>query len=249
VVGRLEYYLSVLTRLPSTVKRILFGGTRRFCPVCGRGSRRFVSFGRPRRRDAQCVWCASLERHRLFWLYVQRRSGLLDGAPLKVLHVAPESCFAPRLRAQLGTGYLTADMKGGRADVQMDVTGINYPDETFDRIICSHVLEHVPDDRKAMRELRRVLKKSGEAVILVPVDDRLRTYEDPTITSSSQRTRAFGQYDHVRRYGADYVDRLREAAFAVETLTVEDLASSEEASRMGLRPAVTGDIFVCRPAG
>jgi SAM-dependent methyltransferase len=116
---------------------------------------------------------------------------------------------------------------------RMDVTDIHHPDESFDVIYCSHVLEHVPDDRLAMSELRRVLKRAGWAVLLVPITAE-QTIEDPTVTDPAERERLFGQHDHVRRYGPDYVDRLREAGFDVVVTGVSDLLRGEDLSRLGL---------------
>lgn len=127
----------------------------------------------------------------------------------------------------------------------MDIMSIGYPDETFDVVYCSHVLEHVADDRKAMRELRRVLKKDGIAILLVPIVGGAHTFEDPAITDPKERARLYGQHDHVRSYGADYVDRLKEAGFAVDVVAVRDLATEEEAVRMNLS-AAAGEIYVCR---
>ena len=127
--------------------------------------------------------------------------------------------------------------------VKMDITGIEYPDESFDVIYCSHVLEHVPDDRKAMREFHRVLKRDGWAILLVPINADA-TYEDASIVEPQDRLREFGQEDHVRIYGPDYVDRLTEAGFWVETMTPAELASPEDVVRMGLTSA-SGDIFYC----
>lgn len=241
----MKYYPSVLSRTKAAVKHLLYGGSRRLCPICGHGARRFVPYGHPVRPEARCVWCSSLERHRLIWLYFQKRANLFDGKGRLALHVAPESCFEPRLRARLGSGYVTADLNDRRADVRMDIMSIGYPDETFDVVYCSHVLEHVADDRKAMRELRRVLKKDGIAILLVPIVGGAHTFEDPAITDPKERARLYGQHDHVRSYGADYVDRLKEAGFAVDVVAVRDLATEEEAVRMNLS-AAAGEIYVCR---
>ncbi len=181
------------------------------------------------------MYCHSVERHRFLWLYLQRRTDLFDGSPKKMLHVAPELCFEPRLRKLLGHGYLTADLVDPLAMVKMDVTSIEYPDRSFDVIYCSHVLEHVPDDRKAMREFRRVLADGGWAILLVPITSDW-TFEDPAITEPSERRKAFGQEDHLRRYGLDYADRLREAGFTVDVTEVHDLVDRDEAVRMGLSP-------------
>lgn len=244
----------LLSRLPERVKAPLrrakdfvaalpYRGTGRWCPVCERSSSRFREFGNPPRADAQCPRCGALERHRLVWLYFQRRTDLFDGRPKRVLHVAPELCLQPRLRRRLGSGYLTADLESPRAAVRMDVTDIRYPDESFDVVFCSHVLEHVPDDRRAMREFFRVLKGGGWAILLVPIT-AAATFEDPAVTDPAERLRLFGQEDHVRRYGPDYVDRLREAGFAVSTTGIADLASPDDIVRMALTPAA-GDIFHC----
>jgi SAM-dependent methyltransferase len=196
------------------------------------------------REDARCPQCGALERHRFAWLFFIHRTDLFNGKARKVLHVAPEPCFEPRLRQRLGPGYLTADLLDPHVMERMDITRIQYPDESFDVIYCSHVLEHVPEDRQAMREFRRVLRKDGWAVLLVPITAQT-TFEDPAITEPSERLRLFGQEDHVRRYGPDYVDRLRESGFDVFVTRVLDLFSEEEATRMGLTPAA-GEIYLCR---
>ena len=161
-----------------------------------------------------------------------------------VLHVAPEEVFEKLLRHQLGDDYLTADLLNPRAMVKMDITDIRYPDESFDVIYCSHVLEHVPDDRKAMHEFFRVLKPSGWAVLLVPIIGE-RTFEDSSITDPIQRSKLFGQEDHVRNYGRDYVDRLRGAGFYVEEVLPADFLSQEEIVRMGIHSAA-GEIYLCK---
>jgi SAM-dependent methyltransferase len=211
--------------------------------VCGGSSRRFLQYGLAARNDAQCPRCGALERHRLFWLYVSRRTNLFDGKPKKMLHVAPEACFESKLKRVLGDGYLTADLLNPAAMMKMDITRIEFPPESFDVIYCSHVLEHVPDDQKAMREFHRTLKRGGWAVLTVPIMVAC-TYEDPTITSPAERLKVFGQEDHVRLYGQDYADRLRKAGFRVEVCQVGDLAGPDEVIRMGLTPA-SGEIFFC----
>ena len=160
-----------------------------------------------------------------------------------MLHVAPELCFESRFKKRLGDNYLTADLFNARAMVKMDITNIEYPDQSFDVIYCSHVLEHVQDDKKAMREFCRVLKSNGWAILPVPVNDD-ETFEDPSIVEPSERLKAFGQKDHVRRYGLDYVDRLREAGFRVAITEVNDFVQNEEAIHMGLTPA-SGKIYYC----
>lgn len=224
-------------------KTIARFGDRRLCPICHRASGKFLPYGVRAREDAQCPHCESLERHRLLWLYVSKETNLLDGAPKRMLHIAPEPVLEKRLAKQPGIDYLTADLNDPRAMIKMDITNIEFPDGSFDVIFCSHVLEHVPDDRSAMRELGRVLKDDGWAIMLVPITAET-TFEDPSIVDPLERIRLFGQEDHVRVYGRDFVDRLRESGFEVQTKEVKDLVSAQDAIRMGLT-AATGEIFVC----
>jgi len=240
--------------LPEFVKKPLYGaieyvrmgsnnGTARFCPICEKSSARFCQEGVVPRDDARCRHCGGLERHRFLWLYLADRTDLFDGKPKAMLHVAPEPWFEPRFRKRLGSNYVTADLFNPQAMVKMDVTDIKYPDESFDVIYCSHVLEHVPDDRRAMREFHRVLKKTGWAILLVPITADV-TFEDPSITDPKLRLKMFGQEDHVRRYGRDYGDRLHDAGFRFELTEVKDIADDEGATRMGLTPAA-GEIYYC----
>jgi SAM-dependent methyltransferase len=232
-----------LRALRDHVDKILFYGERRFCPVCRKSSPRFQSSGRVPRKDAKCIHCGALERHRLLWLYMSRRTNLFEGKSRKMLHVAPEPCFEPFLRQHLGDNYITADLFDSRAMVKMDITNINYPDESFDVIYCSHVLEHVQDDRKAMREFYRILKNDGWAILLVPINVE-ETFEDPSITEAEERLRIFGQRNHVRNYGPDYVDRLCDAGFCVKIPKVNDFVQNDEIIQMGLTSA-SGEIYYC----
>jgi SAM-dependent methyltransferase len=129
---------------------------------------------------------------------------------------------------------------------RMDITDIQYPDESFDVIYCSHILEHVPDDRRAIREFHRVLRQDGWAMLLVPITAD-RTMEDPSVTDPAERLRLYGQADHVRRYGPDYADRLREAGFDVAITQGSDLLQKDDAVRMGLA-ATSAQIYDCRKA-
>ena len=160
-----------------------------------------------------------------------------------MLHVAPEPVFETLLKRRLGGAYLTADLRNPRAMVKMDVTDIRYPDEHFDVIYCSHVLEHVPDDKKALWEFFRVLKNNGWAVLLVPVDAD-KTFEDPSVTDPKERLRLFGNRGHVRRYGPDFADRLRDAGFKVKVTTPSDFLTSQEIEQMGITRDA-GEIYHC----
>ncbi|VAX37158.1 hypothetical protein MNBD_PLANCTO02-1771 [hydrothermal vent metagenome] len=234
----------IYRRLRNTVRLILYYGKGRLCPVCNNSSRRFREYGLIRRNDAQCIHCNALERHRFLWLYLTMKTDLFSSSPKKMLHVAPEPCFTSKLKEQLGDNYLTADLFDPQVMVKMDITHIEYPDESFDVIYCSHVLEHVQDDKMAMREFFRVLSDDGWAILNVPITSE-KTFEDPSITDPLEREKVFGQKDHVRRYGPDYVDRLRKAGFTVETIKVDDLIHSDEAVKMGLTPTSVGEIYYC----
>jgi ubiquinone/menaquinone biosynthesis C-methylase UbiE len=170
-------------------------------------------------------------------------TNLFDGRPKRMLHVAPEGCFEKRLENLIGDGYITADISDSLAMVKMDINDINYPEESFDVIYCSHVLEHVADDRRAMREFYRVLKADGWAILLVPVTAEV-TIEDLATTDPAERLRLFGQEDHVRRYGPDYVERLREAGLRVEVTTASDFLSDKQILQMGIT-GVSGEIYYC----
>jgi SAM-dependent methyltransferase len=222
---------------------IFYCGNKRFCPVCGKSSRKFRAFGDIPRKDALCVHCCSLERHRFVWLYFMTMTNLFEGRNKLLLHIAPEACFEKRLKKLLGDNYITADLLDHRAMMKMDITDMQFPDRYFDVIYCSHVLEHVQDDKKAIREMYRVLKKDGWAIILVPVTTD-KTLEDPAIIDPSERRKLFGQADHVRRYGPDFVERLKEGGFQVTVTYVSDLLGQDKAIRMGLTTA-SGEIFYC----
>lgn len=230
--------------LLGTLRGFTYRGTERYCPLCLGWFRRFRPTGRPRRQDAKCPRCGTVERHRLLWLFLQRRGHLLEGGR-RMLHVAPEVALEAHFRSVIGDGYVSADLTDPRAMVKIDITDIAYPDDSFDIVYCSHVLEQVEDDRKAMRELRRVLAPGGWAILAVPIG-RETTFEDASITTAAERQRVFGQWDHVRIYGRDYLDRLREAGFNVEVIRPSDLQPESECVRMGITDAA-GEIFFCRP--
>ena len=238
---------SALWPIQDVIRAVSYRGKDRLCCVCGKYSSRFKQFGTPPRPDAQCPRCGALERHRLLWHFVQSKSGLFDNNSKRMLHVAAETCIEQKLRRHLGDNYITADLMNARAMIRMDITDINYPDDSFDIIFCNHVLEHVSDDRKAMRELRRVLKQNGFAILLVPITAEV-TFEDPTVTDPNERMRLFGQEDHVRRYGPDYVDRLRGSGFAVQTICARDLARQDQLEHLGCTEAA-GEIFYCTKRG
>lgn len=225
------------------ITRIAYSGNKRYCPICKGNFRGFQDAGVSPRPNAKCPGCGALERHRLVWRYLEDRTDIFQRREMRMLHVAAEPCLASRLRHVVGAGYLTADLIQP-ADIKMDITDIQFPDDSFDIVYCSHVLEHVPDDRKAMREFHRVLKPTGFALLLVPITVE-QTVEDPSVTDPQERLRLFGQDDHVRRYGRDYIDRLREAGFSVEMIRADDFLTTDEIERTAVGGSTAGEVFHC----
>lgn len=229
-----------LSRLFHRSLRIVDRGAEHYCPVCESGVRRFHPFGEPARPYALCPICGSLERHRLDWIVMTQRTSLLDDESL--LHVAPEPCLSRRFEAMTGLEYTTVDIDGSRAMIAMDITDIDFPEDTFSAIYCSHVLEHIPNDHDAIAELYRVLRPGGWALLQVPVAAG-STFEDPSIMDPEERRKQFGQRSHVRRCGPDYVNRFMAAGFRAESLQAADLLTEADCIRLGIQPARW--IFLC----
>ncbi len=230
-------------RLAARGRLALERGTARECPCCGGRFRRFHSFGVVARPDARCPGCGSLERHRLVWLFLSGEPDLLRGG-MRLLHVAPEAVLAARLREIPGLRTVGADLARA-ADLRLDVASLPFADGCFDAVLCNHVLEHVHDDRGAMLELRRVLRPGGWAILQVPLDpERARTLEDDGTLDPEERTRRFGQPDHVRVYGRDYALRLREAGFRVHERWLAEELGPERSRRLGIDPAEP--LHLCR---
>ena len=216
------------------VRRIAYFGFTYYCPVCRSRLRRFLDYSESY-RNVICPFCEVHPRHRLMWLYLRRKRLLSTKTPLKLLHVAPEKTFVKAFASAPNIDYLSADLDSPLAMVRMDITQIKYPDDTFDAIYCSHVLEHIPDDRQAMRELCRVLKPGGWAILQVPIADDLETtFEDWSVQTREERARVFGQWDHVRWYGRDYQPRLENAGFLVTIDWFVKSFSESKADRLGL---------------
>ena len=201
---------------------LLYIGRGKECPLCGCKRRKFLPYGYvSQRENALCPNCLALERHRTLWLWLINESDIGRGAVAlpRILHVAPEVALMRKFRKMYASSperYVTADLESPLADMHFDIQHIPIGDGEFDVVICNHILEHVEDDRLALREIYRVMRKGGWGVILSPIDtEREATFEDDTITDEAERTRIFGQYDHRRIYGRDYADRLREAGFEV----------------------------------
>ncbi len=204
-------------------------------PIDGKSYRRFLPYGYAKvRENVLAPGTLSLERHRLFWLYLKNETTFFS-APLRVLHFAPEQAFVQKFKKQKNLTYTTTDLNSPIADVKADICDLPFKNNSFDFIICNHVLEHIPDDTKAMQELYRVLAPSGTAIVQVPYDvKRAITFEDNTITDQSERTRIFGQYDHLRVYGMDYFKKLSSIGFEVNALDYTSCMSSDDIERYRL---------------
>lgn len=232
-------------------------GHRLECPFCGWHFRRFRPAGFHYRvivekqvigghwhRDNVCPRCMSNARERLAYLYLQERTSVFQ-QPSLLLHVAPEPQLAAVLKRAPKIRYVSADLFEAGVMSRFDVQQMPFRDETFDVVVCNHVMEHVGDDAVAMREVRRILKPGGWAMLQVPIALALdRTIEDPEARTDQERIDRFGQEDHVRLYSRpDYIGRLRAAGFAVTADDYAQSLGSEKVARFGL--VQEEEVFIC----
>lgn len=218
-----------LSYLARPILKIALKGNKYQDPIDGSGFRKFLPYGyEDQRENVLSPSTLSLERHRLLWLYLKNETGFFKDH-LKVLHFAPEQAFYKRFRNLSNIDYTTTDLNSPLADVKADICNLPFKDNTYDFILCNHVLEHIPDDNKAMQEIYRVLKFGGTAILQIPQDlKRKTTFQDNSITSKKERAKIFGQYDHVRVYGSDFFDKLRGIGFKVEEVNYASKLSSAE---------------------
>jgi len=204
-------------------------------PIDGKSFRKFLPYGYENQREnALSPSTLSLERHRLLWLYLQNETDFFK-TQKKVLHMAPEQCFLTIFRKQNNLEYTTADLYSPIADVKADICNLPFDDNSYDVVFCNHVLEHIPDDTKAMQELYRVLKPGGFGIFQIPQElSRETTFEDDSITDRKERAKIFGQYDHVRVYGRDYFDKLRSIGFKVMEVDYTKKIAPEMVERFSL---------------
>ena len=206
-------------------------------PIDGKSYRRFLPYGYAKvRENVLAPGTLSLERHRLFWLYLKNETNFFSSIKkIKILHFAPEQAFYNRFKKIKHLEYITTDLNSPLADVKADICNLPFKDLEFDYIFCNHVLEHIPDDTKAMQELYRVLAPGGIGIFQIPQDlSRKTTYEDNSITDPKERTNIFGQYDHVRVYGQDYFNRLRSVGFKVDEIDYTKKIAPEKLQRFCL---------------
>lgn len=239
----------LLIRLSYPFKKIapiLYKGNKVECPVCERSFSKFLSYGSDvaHREGVLCPYDLTLERHRLMWLYLKDHSDFFTAKDLQVLHIAPEQCFHKRFKAQKNIHYLTADLVSPIADMHFDLHEIPLEDNRFDVVFCNHVMEHVDDALQCMKELYRVMKHGGWAIMQVPQDfTRETTYEDKSITSPEEREKHYWQKDHVRLFGKDYPQWLEKAGFEAEIFDKESKIGAEKIERYRLMKGETLYIF------
>lgn len=225
----------LLIRLSYLIRPVLaffLKGNNYTDPIDGKSFKTFLPYGYGKQRNnVLSPSTLSLERHRLLWLYLKNETDFFT-ASKKVLHFAPEQAFYQRFKAMQNLDYTTTDLNSPLADVKADICNLPFDDNSFDIILCNHVLEHIPDDTKAMQELYRVMKVGGMGIFQIPQDmSRTTTFEDNSITDKKERAKIFGQYDHVRVYGLDYFDKLRTIGFKVEEVNYTSKLSEETITR------------------
>ncbi|MGL1888017.1 MAG: methyltransferase domain-containing protein [Reichenbachiella sp.] len=240
-------YLQLFSHFALKIVAIFYKGNEVECPVCDHQFSKFVPYGRVARENALCPNCLALERHRLMWLYLKEKTNFFTKG-IEVLHIAPELCFIKQFEELHGDQYITADIESPLAKVKMDIHDMPFEDDRFDVAFCNHVMEHVRDDIHSMKQIYRVLKPGGWAIIQIPLFHPLPdvTQEDASVTDPKDRDRLYGQDDHVRLYGKDYADRLRSAGFDV----VEDEFAHTLSPELQQKYALPMDepIFFCRKA-
>lgn len=230
-----------MSYLARPVLALWLKGDRYTDPIDGKSFRTFLPYGYEYpRENVLSPSTLSLERHRLLWLYLREETDFFE-APLRVLHFAPEQAFYKRFRKQANLDYVTTDLNSPLADVKADICNLPFDDQEFDVILCNHVLEHIPEDRRALSELQRVMKPGGWGIFQVPQDlARESTFEDASITDREERRKVFGQYDHVRIYGRDYFDILHEAGFQVRPI---DFTAGLEAGKIDRYRLASGELI------
>lgn len=212
---------------------------KKCCPICNNEFNAYLPFGELLRKNAQCPQCGSLERHRLSYLYLSSETNIFKD-DVKLLHFAPESILADIFSKCANINYLPVDLfPGPNVKEQVDIQDIQYEDNSFDVIYCSHVLEHVPDDRKAMKELHRVLKPASEgsyAVIQVPINPKFsKTLENEEYNTPELRSKHYNQQDHLRYYGTDFPEKLKDEGFNVKIYTALDIIEEKFIEKYGIK--------------
>ena len=227
------------------MRGLLLLGNRFQCPCCGWRLRAFVEkHGILRTSESgYCPRCNAKARHRRIWLYLEAHTEVLS-AQIQLLEVAPWWAFARRFQTMSSVDYIGLDLQrtGTQVTTIGDVIALPIQAEMIDVVLCIHVLEHVDDDRQAIAELYRALRPGGVAIVSVPLRLDQPTHEDPSVQDPDERTRLFGEPGHVRYYGKDFIERLRQPGFKVHMDPAHELPA-EMRRRFGLR--TDENIFHC----
>ena len=228
-------YLIWWSKFLAPLVDILYRGNEFTDPINGKSYRKFLPYGYVKQRNnALSPGTLSLERHRLLWLYLNNETNFFSKT-LKVLHIAPEQCFYNLFKNLKNINYTTFDLNSPLADIKGDICNLPFKENSFDFILCNHVLEHINDDKKAMKELYRVLNKNGTAILQVPINQKSsKTFEDSSIVDKKERIEKFGQYDHIRLYGLDYFKKLESFGFKVDPLKYSKEFTESEIIKYGL---------------
>lgn len=184
------------------------------------------------RENAVCSNCGCIDRERWLYYVIKNKTDIstLSG---RILHFAPEESISDYIKNNDEVDYYTADVVLGRAMHVTDITNMQYKDETFDYVICNHVMEHIIDEEKAVEEVKRVLKENGKWIFSFPICMEIKTYEDSSIISPEERLKAYGQADHVRLYGYDYKERFEKYGLKLEVYSPQDEITDEELKKYG----------------
>ena len=214
---------TLLQRISKPIFKIIsifYYGNKVKCPICKKSFKEFFPYGRETRNNALCTNCLSLERHRLIYLYLEKETSIFK-KKTKLLHIAPEACLINIFKRFDNIEYITADLNSPLADIKMDIHNMPFKEKSFDLILCNHVLEHVENDIKALKEIKRVLKMDGIGIVQVPFYNPIpkETLEDKSVTSKKERELLYGQSDHVRKYGKDYRKRLESTGLKTKLKT------------------------------
>lgn len=225
------------------LRSLKYRGNNVYCPCCNTRFSKFLEVG-PKREPMMCPRCRSNDRDRFFWLYLEKNPNFFK-AGIKLLHVSPETIYYNRFRKIPDVEYITGDkfiLQFGstypKGTVYLDITNMpEFPDNTFDFIFCSHVLEYIQEDQQSLRELYRVLKPEGKAIISVPINfGHYKTLEDPTITDPKEQERLYGDTGHLRYYGEDYFERVQAAGFKTDFIPVSNFITPEMIKKCVIKP-------------
>lgn len=227
-------------------RALQYRGNEVECACCDGKFSTFLTYGNTPRKNAVCPRCNALERNRVLWIYLTKELKI-EGKNWKVLHFAPERTLEKRMKQLQKLTYIGADLNPDLADYQMDITKIPESDNEFDLIICSHVLGHVPDEGLAIREMKRVLKPNGLAIVMTVIDlNNPITYENDTVKTPAERLKNYGEDDLTRLHGLDFQQRLEAQGFEVEALDYRLTFSEADQKRLGLGQGAREMLFLCR---